>query len=100
MRRNGSTDAGRLNGFPSPENLKTLTGFTISEKRSNFPSNRNGSSCTSRPTTVMPYVNGEMASVGPARGDVFNWNFETVDLARWLKPGKIRWQPSYGTSRK
>ena len=34
------------------------------------------------------YVNGELASVGPARGDVFNWNFETVDLARWLKPGK------------
>ena len=31
------------------------------------------------------YVNGELASVGPARGDVFNWNFETVDLARWQK---------------
>lgn len=33
------------------------------------------------------YVNGRLASVGPARGDVFNWNFETVDLAPWLHAG-------------
>lgn len=34
------------------------------------------------------YVNGEMVSIGPARGDLFNWNFETVNLSAWLKQGK------------
>lgn len=34
------------------------------------------------------YVNGEEVSIGPARGDIYNWNFETVDIARWLKNGK------------
>ncbi|MBP1611028.1 MAG: Bacterial alpha-L-rhamnosidase, partial [Acidobacteria bacterium] len=34
------------------------------------------------------YVNEKLASVGPARGDMFYWNYETVDLARYLMPGK------------
>ncbi|MFI5129664.1 MAG: alpha-L-rhamnosidase C-terminal domain-containing protein [Chitinophagales bacterium] len=34
------------------------------------------------------YVNGTMVSFGPARSDVYNWNYETVDIARWLQPGK------------
>ncbi|MDR1980866.1 MAG: glycoside hydrolase [Tannerellaceae bacterium] len=34
------------------------------------------------------YVNGAFASLGPARGDMYNWNFETVDLSPWLKKGK------------
>lgn len=34
------------------------------------------------------YVNGEQVSVGPARGDIYNWNFETVDLAPYLQKGK------------
>jgi alpha-L-rhamnosidase len=34
------------------------------------------------------YVNGKMVSDGPARGDLYNWNYETVDLARFLVPGK------------
>ena len=34
------------------------------------------------------YVNGHFVSLGPARGDIYNWNFETVDLAPWLKAGK------------
>ena len=79
MRRNGSTDAGRLNGFPSPENLKT---FDLPEQPERFVVH------VSADNRYKLYVNGELASVGPARGDVFNWNFETVDLARWLKPGK------------
>lgn len=33
------------------------------------------------------YVNGELVSLGPAKGDVFNWNFETVDIAPYLKSG-------------
>src|SRR5471030_2801903 len=34
------------------------------------------------------YVNGTLVSLGPARGDTYYWNFETVDLAPWLVPGK------------
>ncbi len=34
------------------------------------------------------YVNGELVSLGPARGDIYNWNFETVDLAPYLRSGK------------
>jgi hypothetical protein len=33
------------------------------------------------------YVNGVLASLGPARGDVYNWNFETVDIAPLLRRG-------------
>lgn len=33
------------------------------------------------------YVNGQLASLGPARTDVKNWNFETVDIAPYLKAG-------------
>ncbi len=33
------------------------------------------------------YVNGKPASFGPARGDLFYWNYETVDLSPWLVPG-------------
>ena len=34
------------------------------------------------------YVNGKLVSLGPARGDIYNWNFETVDLAPYLIKGK------------
>lgn len=34
------------------------------------------------------YVNGKQVSLGPTRGDIYNWNFETVDLAPFLKKGK------------
>jgi alpha-L-rhamnosidase len=34
------------------------------------------------------YVNGEMVSLGPARGDLYHWRYESVDIARYLKPGK------------
>lgn len=33
------------------------------------------------------FVNGTLVSLGPARGDFFNWNYETVDIAKQLKPG-------------
>ena len=29
-----------------------------------------------------------MVSLGPARGDIYNWSFETVDLAPYLRKGK------------
>lgn len=33
------------------------------------------------------YVNGTLASLGPARGDIYNWNFESVDIANYLQQG-------------
>src|ERR1700741_1739096 len=34
------------------------------------------------------HVNGAYAGEGPARGDLFHWRFETIDLAPMLKQGK------------
>jgi alpha-L-rhamnosidase len=34
------------------------------------------------------FVNGEQVAIGPARGDLFHWRFETVDIASKLKAGK------------
>lgn len=34
------------------------------------------------------FVNEKLISLGPARGDLSHWNFETVDLAPYLKAGK------------
>ena len=33
------------------------------------------------------YVNEALVSLGPARGDARHWNYETVDLAPYLKAG-------------
>ncbi len=33
------------------------------------------------------YANGQRVGVGPARGDLYFWRFETFDLAPYLKPG-------------
>jgi len=57
------------------------------------------------------FVNGTLVSIGPARGDFYYWNYETVDLAPYLATGKNvisaivvnegSWKPaaqmSYGT---
>lgn len=34
------------------------------------------------------FVNGRSVSTGPARSDLANWNFETVDLAPYLQAGE------------
>jgi alpha-L-rhamnosidase len=34
------------------------------------------------------YVNGTLVSLGPARGDTYYWNYETVDLAPYLITGR------------
>ncbi|HEY1808343.1 MAG TPA: alpha-L-rhamnosidase C-terminal domain-containing protein [Acidobacteriaceae bacterium] len=34
------------------------------------------------------HVNGRYAGEGPARGDLFHWRFETIDLAPLLHPGE------------
>ncbi|HEU0138143.1 MAG TPA: hypothetical protein VFQ79_00455, partial [Bryobacteraceae bacterium] len=34
------------------------------------------------------FVNGERTAWGPARGDLFHWRYETVDIAPLLRPGR------------
>lgn len=34
------------------------------------------------------FVNGTMVCWGPAVGDLYNWKYETIDIAHALKPGK------------
>jgi hypothetical protein len=34
------------------------------------------------------YVNDNLVSLGPARGDMYHWNFETIDIAKFLVAGK------------
>ena len=34
------------------------------------------------------FVNGTSVCLGPARGELFHWRFETVDIAPWLVPGR------------
>ena len=34
------------------------------------------------------YVNEQLVSLGPAKGDATHWNYETVDLAPYLRGGK------------
>ena len=33
------------------------------------------------------YINEKLVSLGPARGDLYYWNFETVDIAQYLVSG-------------
>jgi hypothetical protein len=34
------------------------------------------------------FVNGTPVCFGPARSDLNHWNYETIDISAWLKPGK------------
>ena len=34
------------------------------------------------------FINEKIVSLGPARGDLFYWNYETVDIAPYLSQGK------------
>lgn len=34
------------------------------------------------------FINGNLVSVGPARGDQFNWFYDTMDIAKYLTAGK------------
>ncbi|WP_420149844.1 family 78 glycoside hydrolase catalytic domain [Spirosoma sp.] len=34
------------------------------------------------------FVNGKSVALGPARSDLQNWNYETLDLAPYLQPGR------------
>ena len=43
------------------------------------------------------YVNGSLASWGPARGDLSHWRYETVDIASLLTGEKTFWRLWFGT---
>jgi alpha-L-rhamnosidase len=59
---------------------------------------RKGITLTAKPSTFVVhisadnryklYINEKLVSLGPARGDLYYWNFETVDLAPYLSEGK------------
>src|SRR6202012_2362140 len=34
------------------------------------------------------YVNGKLASIGPARGSFYDWKYGTIDIAKYLTAGK------------
>ncbi len=34
------------------------------------------------------FINGKLASLGPARGDLYHWYYETVDIASFLQEGE------------
>ena len=34
------------------------------------------------------WINGNLVSVGPARGNQFNWSYETINIAKYLTAGK------------
>ena len=34
------------------------------------------------------FVNGRLVSTGPARGDLYHWNYESLDIAPYLQSGK------------
>jgi alpha-L-rhamnosidase len=56
--------------------------FDLTEKRASFVVN------ISADNRYKFYVNGTEICKGPARSDLQNWHFETVDIAPYLKVGK------------
>ena len=56
--------------------------FTLTTKPASFIVN------VSADNRYKLFVNGKFVSLGPARGDIFHWNFETLDIAPYLQNGK------------
>jgi len=56
--------------------------FTLSSKPASFVVH------VSADNRYKLFVNGKFVSLGPARGDVFHWNFETIDISPHLQNGK------------
>ncbi len=56
--------------------------FTISTEVENFVIH------VSADNRYKLYVNGEKVAMGPARGDINNWRYETLDIAKYLITGK------------
>ena len=60
----------------------SLKDFTLTEKPAKFIIH------VSADNRYKLYVNGKIASLGPARGELYHWYFETVDIAGFLKAGE------------
>lgn len=56
--------------------------FDLATKPSSFVVNVSGDN------RYKLYVNNNLVSLGPARGDMYHWNFETVDVSKYLVAGK------------
>ena len=56
--------------------------FSLTSKPSNFKIH------VSADTRYKLFINGQLVSLGPARGDIFHWNYETVDIASYLQAGE------------
>lgn len=79
--------------------------FVLDEKPANFIIH------VSADNRYKLFVNGQLVSIGPAKGDLYHWNFETLDIAPYLKKdsniiaavawnfgeGKPVWQASFRT---
>ncbi|MEI9921519.1 MAG: alpha-L-rhamnosidase C-terminal domain-containing protein [Bacteroidota bacterium] len=64
------------------EVLKFRKSFDLSSKPSSFVVK------VSADNRYKLLVNGTLVSMGPARGDLYHWNYETVDIAQYLIAGK------------
>src|SRR5687768_12276367 len=70
--------------------LQSNTGYSVYKFRKTFQLSAKPESFivhVSADNRYKLYVNGAPVSVGPARGDLFHWNFETVDIASHLRAG-------------
>jgi hypothetical protein len=56
--------------------------FELKEKPQTFPVH------VTADNRYQLFANGERVSWGPARGDLYHWRYETVDLAPYLKAGR------------
>lgn len=98
-----------ISSFAQPWKARWITGpgeslnlwvesFPESLKRYEVLKFRKTFDLSSRPTSFVVhvsadnryklYVNGTLVSMGPARGDLMHWNYETVDIAQHLVAGK------------
>lgn len=56
--------------------------FTLAAKPASFRVNVSGDN------RYKLYINGEFVSLGPARSDIYHWNYETVDIVGHMHEGK------------
>ncbi len=71
-------------GYALPEYrvLHFRRSFDLKEKPETFKIN------VSADQRFILYVNGELVARGPARGDLYNWYYDTIDIVSHLKKGK------------
>lgn len=70
--------------------VNTGTEYGVYYFRKSFPLNSRPASFkihVSADNRYKLYVNEVLVSMGPARGDTYHWNYETVDLAPYLRQG-------------